>query len=56
MVIVTTHEYSGYTLRGVEIDVHLDAGPKTTIIWKLSGDDDRQQERVMSLIQKLALV
>lgn len=38
----------------VEIDVHLDAGPKTTIIWKLSGDDDRQQERVMSLIQKLA--
>jgi hypothetical protein len=49
-----THEYSGYTLREVEIDVHLDAGPKTTIIWKLSGDDDRQQERVMSLIQKLA--
>jgi hypothetical protein len=37
----------------VEIDVHLDAGPKTTVIWKLSGDDDRQQERVMSLIQKL---
>jgi hypothetical protein len=50
-----THEYSGYTLREVEIDVHLDAGPKTTIIWKLSGATTIVNRRVMSLIQKLAI-
>jgi hypothetical protein len=37
----------------VEIDAHLDSSPTTTIIWRLSGDDDRQEERVMSLIQRL---
>ena len=38
----------------VEIDAYLDSGSKTTIIWKLSKDDNHQEERVMSLVQKLA--
>ena len=38
----------------IEIDAYLDTTPTTTIIWKLGKDDEYQEERVKSLIQKLA--
>jgi hypothetical protein len=55
MVIVTLKRMNiQVTLREVEIDVHLDAGPKTTIIIGNCLATTIVNRRVMSLIQKLA--
>jgi hypothetical protein len=37
----------------VEIDAFSDRCSRTTIIWKRSNDDERERERVLTLVEKL---